>query len=136
MARRESVRCRARLGALDGAKAAPETGKLPAYEPLTDLGGWFEARFECSSKTKRCPVPVIVTPYGRIVSPWSPEFARASASRVALTRTSTGRYVTLLVGGDPGAEGKLTLLVHDQAYSRSFTHSGVVTTAVESDVLW
>ncbi|MBN2192015.1 MAG: AgmX/PglI C-terminal domain-containing protein [Polyangiaceae bacterium] len=149
-ARFEALRCRARLGEFQAARAelaiyaddpgleplraALVAGEAPAHDPTRDPPGWFEARVDCTAGGKKCPVPAIVTPQGRVVSPYSPELARASAVRVALARTSTGRYRTLLVGGDRGAEGKLTLIVHGAAYSRPFRHEGGTVTAVESDV--
>ena len=149
-ARREALRCRARLGELDAVRrelaataaddalerlrAALATGAAPAFDPTDDAPGWFEARLECTAAPSRCPIPVVVTPRGRVVSPWTPELGRASAARVALTRASGGCYRTLLVGGAPGAEGKLTLVVDGTPYVRSFTHDGSVTTVVETDV--
>lgn len=149
-ARREALRCRARLGELDAVRrelaataaddalerlrAALATGAAPAFDPTDDAPGWFEARLECTAAPSRCPVPVVITPRGRVVSPWTPELGRASAARVALTRASGGCYRTLLVGGAPGAEGKLTLVVDGTPYVRSFTHDGGVTTVVETDV--
>jgi tetratricopeptide (TPR) repeat protein len=149
-ARFEAVRCRARLGDLAGARqelatfaddpkveplrAALDSGKVPAYSPTTDASGWFEARVDCDSTAEKCPVAAIVTPQGRVVSPWTPELGRASASRIALKRMSTGRYRTLLIGGEPGSRGKLTLSVNGSAYVRKFTYEGGVVTAVESDV--
>lgn len=120
-AHREALRCLA-------------VGEAPAHDTADDAPGWFEARIECSAGPARCPIPVVVTPLGRVVSPWTPEPAGTGAARVSLTFRNTGRYRTLLVGGDRGAEGKLTLLVDGTSYVRTFTHDGAVTTLVQTDV--
>ncbi len=109
-------------------------GQAPAHDPADDAPGWFEAQVECSAGPVRCPVPAVVTPLGRVVSPWTPEPARANATRVALTFRNTGRYRTLLVGGERGSQGKLTVLVDGTPYVRAFTHDGAVTTLVQTDV--
>ena len=151
-ARFEAIRCRARaqewelaldeLTALDASdeslgelRRALEGRHAPRYDPERDTPGWFEVRVECKSAAKRCPVPLVLTPVGRLVSPWSPEVARATTTRLALARRTTGRYRTLLVGGDPDSHGELTLVVDGATYTRPFTHGGRVATAVESDVL-
>ncbi len=120
----EAARCRARL---EGKNSAP------SYDAKSDEPGWFEARVLCTTQGKRCPTIAILTPTGRLVTPWSPEVARASLARVALTKRSSGRYRTLLVGGESGAAGQVTIVVDGQSHHREFTHDGKLTTIVASD---
>lgn len=112
---------------------AAETSRA-AEDPVHGALGWFTARLECSAPGKRCPVPLVVTPLGRVVSPWTPEEACATVERVDLRRRTGGRYRTLAVGGEAGAQATLTVFAQGTALSRTFTSTGEATTLIESDV--
>lgn len=123
----QALRCRARVpghkdAALTLAKAVDQPGKLvqsliplieagnvPAYEKSVGGAGSFEATLECDGKAEDCPTVIVVTPSGVVLSPWTPGGSRSSRWSVAFTGLGAGTYRTLIVGGEPGAKGKLTL---------------------------
>jgi Ca-activated chloride channel family protein len=120
--RYEALRCRARLDERDAvvaeinaidkpgkrvaelAKALAE-GQAPAYVSPAN-GGDFEAKLGCADESERCPTVVVVTPTGKVISPWTPA-ARGGA--VTTAGLSSGTYRTLIVGGDPGTACDVTV---------------------------
>jgi Ca-activated chloride channel family protein len=122
--RHQAIRCRAHLLA---------AGRTERYDPEADRPGWLEATVTCSTPNQRCPTPVVVTPAGSVVSPFTPERARAGADRVALTRKSRGVYRTLLVGGDSGSKGQLSVVADGVGYKREFD-GGQLSTSIETEI--
>jgi Ca-activated chloride channel family protein len=120
--RYEALRCRARLDERDAVIAeinavdkpgkrvaelakALAAGQAPAYISPAN-GGDFEAKLGCADESERCPTVVVVTPTGKVISPWTPA-ARGGA--VTAAGLSSGTYRTLIVGGDPGTACDVTV---------------------------
>jgi hypothetical protein len=125
------------VGARAGAhfRSAAELDPKPgSSRDEADRPGWLEATVTCGTPTRRCPAPIVVTPGGGVVSPFTPERARVSAGRVALSRKSRGVYRTLLVGGDPASQGKLRVIADGVAYERAFS-GGRLGTQIETEIL-
>jgi Ca-activated chloride channel family protein len=121
----EAFRCRARvlgdrLGALRDAKAvaAPgpllkkllpllESGPVPPFEKSSGSAGQFETSLSCEGSPNDCPYVIVITPTGTVFSPWTPALGRSSPTSFAFSGLLTGAYRVLLVGGAPGARGKV-----------------------------
>ncbi|MEP7123641.1 MAG: AgmX/PglI C-terminal domain-containing protein [Byssovorax sp.] len=121
-ARYEALRCRARLDERDAVVAeitaiekpgkrvtelgkALAAGQAPAYVSSAN-GGDFEAKLGCADESERCPTVVVVTPTGKVISPWTPA-SRGGA--VTASGLGSGTYRTLIVGGDPGTACDVTV---------------------------
>lgn len=120
----ESLRCRARVladraPALADARAVVrpgpllqmlmpllESGEIPAFQKSSGAVGQFEVTLTCDAK-QDCPYAIVITPTGTVFSPWTPALGRSSPTSFAFSGLLTGRYRVLLVGGAPGATGKL-----------------------------
>ncbi len=141
-ARYESLRCRARLDERDAVVTELDTiekpgkrvtelakalasGPAPAYSPPAG-GGDFEAKLGCADESDRCPTVVVVTPLGKVISPWTPA-ARGGA--VTAAGLSSGTYRTLVVGGDPGTACDVTVRTFNATRRFSVTHGGSQTIA-------
>ena len=148
-ARYEALRCRARLGERDAVlaeagaidkpgkrvaqlAAALATGPAPAYDPAVGSGGDLEAKLTCADESERCPTVVVITPSGKVISPWTPA-ARGGA--VAMTNLSSGTYRTLVVGGDPGAACEVTVRAFNTTKKLSVTRGGTQTILATSVTL-
>ncbi|MCC6214604.1 MAG: AgmX/PglI C-terminal domain-containing protein [Polyangiaceae bacterium] len=139
----EALRCRATLegdapGALAAARAIARPGPLvrsivaslekgEPVAPLADRGnpGELQASVECEGPAG-CPLVVVVTPTGAVASPWTPQGARAGARSVAIALPTSGVYRTLIVGGEPGREVKVTVTAAGSTRSRAVTTGGAV----------
>lgn len=121
-----ALRCRARSGERDAALTAAravdkrgprvakliealEAGTAPAFEDVAVVGQ-LDVTVHCTARVEGCPVPVLVTPSGRVVSPWTPGTSRVGSTRVAMNGVSDGTYRTLLVGGAPEAQGDIEIV--------------------------
>ena len=141
-ARYEALRCRARLDERDAVMAeinalekpgkrvaelakALASGAAPAYVS-TASGGDFEAKLGCSDESERCPTVVVVTPSGKVISPWTPA---AKGGAVTMTGLSSGTYRTLIVGGDPGTACDVTVRTFGATKKFSITRGGTQTVA-------
>ena len=139
-ARYEALRCRARLGERDAALAEAKavdkpgkrvsqlaatlaTGAAPAYEPAVGSGD-FEAKLTCAGEAERCPTVIVVTPSGKVLSPWTPA-ARGGA--VTMSNLSSGTYRTLVVGGDPGTPCEVTVRAFNATRKLAVTRGGTQT---------
>jgi len=140
-ARYEALRCRARLGERDAVTAEANaiekpgkrvsqlvkslaTGPAPAYDPTVGSGGDLEAKLVCSGESERCPTVVVITPSGKVISPWTPA-ARGGA--VTMTNLSSGTYRTLVVGGDPGTACEVTVRAFNATKKLSVMRGGTQT---------
>jgi vault protein inter-alpha-trypsin-like protein len=141
-ARYEALRCRARLDERDAvvteinaiekpgkrvaelAKALA-SGAVPAYVAPAN-GGDFEAQLTCSGESESCPSVVVVTPSGKVLSPWTPA---AKGGAVTMTGLSSGTYRTLLVGGDPGTACDVTVRTFGATRKFSVPRGGTRTVA-------
>jgi Ca-activated chloride channel family protein len=141
-ARYEAFRCRARLDEREAVVAelsavdkpgkrvaelakALASGPAPAYSPAVG-GGEFEAKLGCSDESERCPTVVVVTPTGKVISPWTPA-ARGGA--VTTSGLSSGTYRTLIVGGNPGTACDVTVRTFGATRKFSVAHGGLQTIA-------
>jgi Ca-activated chloride channel family protein len=140
-ARYQAFRCRARLGERDAVTAevkalekpgkrvsqllaALATGPAPAYDPPAGSGGDLEAKLSCTGESERCPTVVVITPNGKVISPWTPA-ARGGA--VALSNLSSGTYRTVLVGGDPEMACDVTVRAFATTRKLAVAHGGTQT---------
>lgn len=144
----ESLRCRARV--LDGAEAvlrdaqslqSPgalvaklmtelEAGNLPRFgapSAGSASSGAFEVSVRCESGAGTCPTALVIAPDGSVYSPWTPPPARGGSSALSLTAVRDGTYRTLLVGGEPGAQGKLELRALGVVRRLPIVHEGART---------
>ena len=151
-ARYEALRCRARLGereavvaeisALDRADKpgkrvtalarALATGPAPAHDSTAGSGGDLEAKLQCSDESERCPTVIVVTPSGKVISPWTPA-ARGGA--VTVSSLGSGTYRTLIVGGEPDTACEVTVRAFNATRKFSLTHGGTRTVAATSVTL-
>ncbi len=94
----------------------------PTPLPQPALAGWFTAEVECIDPDG-CPYPVIGTPEGHWLSPYSPPpDTNPSARSVALgTPPTQGTYRVLVVGGRAGTRGRLTVNARGSHQSVDFT---------------
>ncbi len=74
--------------------------------------GVFDVRVQCDDTSLACPEVAVVTPSGRVISRAAPFGAVPGGDGLALLTAGTGTYRTLLIGGDPGARGRVTLDVY------------------------
>jgi hypothetical protein len=83
-----------------------ESGQLPTYDGSHDKPGLLQVEVCCSKDTAKCPVPAVITPEGKVVSPWTPAFSRSGSRSVSLPALLDGTYRTVVVGADApeGAE--------------------------------
>lgn len=149
-ARFQALRCRALLGELGTAQAEAlrvpepdpalstlktllEQGRSEAYHPAQDRRGWFQASVSCPVDARRCPIPVVITPTGAVVSPFTPERAAVGADRVELSFRTSGVYRTLLVGGEPEVEAEVRVVAAGVALKARAAGPGP-TTVVETEV--
>ena len=141
-ARYEALRCRARLDERDAVVAeldaiekpgkrvaelakALASGPAPAYSPAAG-GGDFEAKVGCSDEPSRCPTVIVVTPAGKVISPWTPA---AQGGAVTMAGLSSGTYRTLLVGGDAGTACEVTVRTFNATKKFAVTRGGAQTVA-------
>lgn len=143
----ESLRCRARVlgdrsAALADAKAVVrpgpllqkllpllESGEIPAFQKSSGNVGQFEVSLSCDAK-QDCPYAIVITPTGTVFSPWTPALGRSSPTSFAFSGLLTGLYRVLLVGGAPGATGKLEVRVLNARNTFDFApgHARVIAT--------
>ncbi|MEO5727450.1 MAG: AgmX/PglI C-terminal domain-containing protein, partial [Byssovorax sp.] len=148
-ARYEALRCRARLGERDAvvveisalekadkpSKRVTElgralaTGSAPAHEATAGSGGDLEAKLQCSDESERCPTVIVVTPSGKVISPWTPA-ARGGA--VTISSLGSGTYRTLIVGGEPDTACEVTVRAFSATRKFSLTRGGTRTVAATS----
>lgn len=148
-ARYEALRCRARLGERDAVVAeisalekadkpgkrvtelarALATGPAPAHDATAGSGGDLEAKLQCSDESERCPTVIVVTPSGKVISPWTPA-ARGGA--VTLSSLGSGTYRTLIVGGEPDTACEVTVRAFNATRKFLLTHGGTRTVAATS----
>jgi Ca-activated chloride channel family protein len=120
----QALRCRARVmadreAALRDARAVTrpgpllqkllpmlESGQVPAFEKSSGSAGQFEVTVTCDAGVD-CPFAIVVTPTGTVFSPWTPALGRSSPTSFAFSGLMTGTYHVLLVGGAPGAKGRV-----------------------------
>lgn len=141
-ARYEALRCRARLDERDAVVAeiaaidkpgkrvaelgkALATGPAPAYMAPAG-GGDFEAKLGCTDESDRCPTVVVVTPNGKVISPWTPA-ARGGA--VTTAGLSSGTYRTMIVGGNPGTSCEITVRALNTTRKYAVARGGAQTVA-------
>lgn len=145
-ARYEALRCRARLGERDAVVAeisaenkpgkrvtelgrALATGAAPAHDAAAGGGGDLEAKLRCADESERCPTVIVVTPSGKVISPWTPA-ARGGA--VTIASPGSGTYRTLIVGGAPDAACEVTVRAFNATRKFSLTRGGTRTVAATS----
>ncbi|MBK8251386.1 MAG: AgmX/PglI C-terminal domain-containing protein [Polyangiaceae bacterium] len=148
-AKYQALRCRARLGerasALTQARALPKPGPLvqnlitalqagsaPPFEPTLTAGS-FDVRVTCAAEEANCPAPVLVTPGGTVVSPWTPA-SPTTRSVVSTTRLVSGTYRTLLIGGVPSAGAEVTVTALGQSKTVKVITSSLAAVALVSTV--
>jgi len=68
-----------------------------------------EVRCDDSVKKEDCPSPAVITPDGRVVSPWTPGVGASSRNKVTFVKLRSGFYYVLVLGGSPEARGKVHL---------------------------
>ena len=119
----EAIRCRAVVdvaGALSEARgikrptvrmrqlieALEKKRDVPDYDFGAGAPGAIEVEVECATQ-RDCPVPIVVTPKGEVLSPWTPSSARSGKSLVGVARIRRGKYRVLLVGGSLDQGGRL-----------------------------
>jgi Ca-activated chloride channel family protein len=140
--RYEALRCRARLDERDAVvaeiaaiekpgKRVTELGKALAAGPTPAYvapvgGGDFEAKLACSDESERCPTVVVVTPSGKVISPWTPA-ARGGAMTTA--GLSSGTYRTMIVGGNPGTPCEITVRALNATRKYAVARGGAQTVA-------
>jgi Ca-activated chloride channel family protein len=95
--------------ALRAAQEAFARGSDPEVAERADAAGQLEVAIACDGGPEGCPRAMVVTPEGRIVSPWTPAGARGADATVTLGGLNSGVYRTVLVGGRPGARGEVTV---------------------------
>jgi len=76
-----------------------------------------------------CPAPIVVGPDGSVTSPWTPGLGTSTATSVSLQKVRTGTYFVLLLGGAPGARGKVALGGRYEKTNFSFVAGGLRTVA-------
>ena len=54
-----------------------------------------------------CGYAIVITPTGTMFSPWTPALGRSGPNSFAFSGLMTGTYHVLLVGGAPGAKGRV-----------------------------
>jgi hypothetical protein len=125
-ARFEALRCRARVlgdreAALADARAVSkpdasllrllpllESGQVPPFEKSNGSAGQFEVELDCEPAAD-CPLPIVITPTGTVLSPSTPGLGRSSARGFAFSGLLSGPYRVLLVGGALGAKGHVAV---------------------------
>jgi len=75
---------------------------------------------------------VIIAPDGTVYSPWTPTINRTSRYLVSFSRLGAGNYRTMLIGGAPGASGKLKLRTVSKQGSFKFSGAGPKTIATSN----
>lgn len=96
----------------------------------------IEVKCEETILTQDCPSPVVVTPDGTIVSPWTPGTGRGSRTRVTLEKLRTGDYFILVLGGSPQARGQVTLVGRTENQTFKFQGGGMHTVAKATVSFW
>ncbi len=96
-----------------------EAGSPLAFEKSTGAVGQLEASLTCSAGAD-CPFVIVVTPTGSVFSPWTPALGRSSPTSFAFSGLLTGVYRVVLVGGAPGAQGRVELRVLNARSSLRF----------------
>lgn len=77
-----------------------------------------------------CPAPVVVAPDGGVTSPWTPGGGESSPRSVSFQKLRTGRYAVLLLGGAPGAVGRVSLTGRHERTSVAVVAGGLRTVAL------
>jgi hypothetical protein len=159
----DALRCRARLAeprealaqlaaaALDALPAAVQAhaggralravqdafarGTDPEVADRAGAGGQLEVVVACDGGPEGCPQALVVTPDGRVVSPWTPAAARSSDVAVAVSGLTSGVYRTVLVGGRTAARGQVTVRVFGATRKLDFTRAGDAQTVAATHVV-
>lgn len=113
----------------------------PALAPTKSLQGKagqleIEVKCEDTISAQDCPSPVVLTPDGTVVSPWTPGTGKGSRSRVTLERLRTGDYYILVLGGGPHARGHVSLIGRSENQSFKFQGGGMHTVAKTTVSFW
>lgn len=127
----EPRRKRAALGCFQQLLAEGPSTPGEASEPA---GGQLEVEVVCDAMTHPvdCPSPLVVTPVGQVISPWTPGTASSSRHRVSLARLRSGDYFVLVVGGAPAASGRVRLSGRTESRSLAFSGGSLHTVAKTS----
>lgn len=91
--------------------------------------GQLEVSVECDAPTsaRDCPSPLLISPFGEVISPWTPGLGKTDKSRITLLKLRTGTYRLLISGGSPGASGKVKVIGRSESTSLKFTSGALHT---------
>jgi hypothetical protein len=111
--------------------------KAPSKD-LAGKAGQLEIEVKCGGtvSAQDCPSPVVVTPDGAVVSPWTPGTGRGSRSRISLEKLRTGEYFVLVLGGSPQARGQVSLIGRHENQTFTFQGGGMHTVAKTTVNFW
>jgi hypothetical protein len=107
-------------------------------QPAEGKAGQLQIDIKCAAgiPAQDCPSPVVVTPDGSIVSPWTPGTGRSSRSRVTFEKLRSGDYFVLVLGGAPHALGTVTLTGRNENQAIKFQGGGMHTVAKVTVNYW
>ncbi len=114
-------------------KGAPRTVTADEGKP-----GQLQVDVECDAGTAKhdCPAPVVIAPDGQVLSPFTPGVGRSSPTRVTFVKLRTGDYYVMLLGGAPGAKGKVVLTGRSENQAFRFERGGMHTVARVQVQFW
>jgi hypothetical protein len=105
-------------------------GQAPAFAKSSGSAGQFEVELSCEPPGD-CPVAIVITPTGTVLSPSTPGLGRSSALSFAFSGLLSGTYRVLLVGGAPNAKGQLAVRALNARNTFAFGpgHAGTIASA-------
>lgn len=128
--------------AVDRARSCWEEvlGKVPSgsTKAVDGKAGQLQIEVKCEAgiAMQDCPSPVVVTPDGSVVSPWTPGTGRSSRFRVTFEKLRSGDYFVLVLGGAPHAQGTVTFTGRKENQSFKFQDGGMHTVAKTTVSFW
>lgn len=115
-------------------------GRAPPGSTKTPQGkaGQLQIDVKCADgvSVQDCPSPIVVTPDGTVVSPWTPGTGRSSRSRVTFQKLRSGDYFVLVLGGAPHARGTVTLTGRSENQAFKFQGGGMHTVVKTTVRFW
>ncbi len=92
--------------------------------PPQGAKGQLQIEVECDTGTAKedCPSPVAIAPDGSVLSPWTPGVGSSERHKVTFVKLRSGLYRIMVLGGAPGARGRVKLIGRYE--SKNFTFEG------------